>query len=80
MTTEELENKIIEEVQAFTEVKVDRDKHIRNDLDIDSLEEIEIVMNLEKTFKINVPDAEAERIKTVSDLIRLISDQLPDAA
>ncbi len=56
------------------------ESNLRNDLGIDSLEEIEIVMNLEKHFNINVIDAEAEKIRTVGDVVLLIEKTIKEAA
>jgi acyl carrier protein len=38
----------------------------------DSLEIVELVMELEEEFEINIPDHEAENCRTIEDLIRLI--------
>ena len=44
---------------------------LEDDLDIDSLDCVEIVMELEKEFDRAIPDAEAESIKTIGDLYSL---------
>jgi acyl carrier protein len=43
-----------------------------DELGADSLEVVELVMGLEEEFGIAIPDAEAEKIKTVSDAMQLI--------
>lgn len=43
-----------------------------NDLGVDSLDTVELVMELEEEFDINIPDDEAEKIQTVADAIRAI--------
>ena len=35
---------------------------------MDSLDAIEIIMEFEKVFNIDIPDAEAEKVNTVSDI------------
>lgn len=45
--------------------------HIRNDLEADSLDEIEILMKMENLFNINIPD-DFEEVETVSDLFKVI--------
>lgn len=40
-----------------------------NDLGADSLDTVELVMALEEEFDIEIPDEQAEKIKTVSDAI-----------
>lgn len=42
------------------------------DIGADSLEIVELVMELEEEFEVTIPDDEAERIKTVADAIRYI--------
>lgn len=42
------------------------------ELGADSLDTVELVMQLEEQFDINIPDDEAEKIQTVADAIRAI--------
>jgi acyl carrier protein len=42
------------------------------DLGLDSLDIVEMVMEIEQEFGLTVPDSEAEQVKTVGDLLRLI--------
>jgi acyl carrier protein len=46
----------------------------------DSLEIVELVMELEEEFEITVPDHEAESCRTIEDLIRLIQRYRKDEA
>lgn len=43
------------------------------DLGADSLDIVELVMAMEEEFEIEIPDEEAEKIKTVQDAINYIS-------
>ncbi len=43
-----------------------------NDLNADSLDIVELVMAIEKEFDIEIPDDEAEKIRTVQDAINYI--------
>jgi len=45
-----------------------------DDLRADSLDTVELVMALEEEFDIEIPDEEAEKIKTVQDAIKYIED------
>jgi acyl carrier protein len=47
-----------------------------DDLGADSLDIVELVMELEKDFGVTIPDEEAERIKTVGEAIRFIEEHL----
>jgi acyl carrier protein len=42
------------------------------ELGVDSLDTVELVMELEEEFDVNIPDDEAEKIQTVADAIRAI--------
>jgi len=44
-----------------------------DDLGADSLDIVELVMKMEEEFGIEIPDEEAEKIKTVNDVISYIS-------
>jgi acyl carrier protein len=47
-----------------------------NDLGADSLDTVELVMEFEDEFEINIPDEDAEKIQTVGDAIKYIGDKL----
>ena len=44
-----------------------------NDLGADSLDTVELIMELEKQFDITIPDEEAEKIHTVQDALDFIN-------
>lgn len=46
-----------------------------NDLEADSLDVVELMMALEEEFDIEIPDEEAEKISTVSDLAAYIAEK-----
>lgn len=79
MTREEIKDKVISIV--CTQMDVDRDKisdetSFINDLNADSLDTVELVMEFEDAFDLNIPDEEAEKIQTVADAINYIQDNL----
>lgn len=43
-----------------------------DDLDIDSLDAVEIIMEFEKVFRIQIPDIDAERFYRVEDVVKYI--------
>ena len=45
-----------------------------NDLGADSLDTVELIMEFEKAFGINIPDDQAEKIATVGDAIAYIEE------
>jgi len=46
-----------------------------NDLGADSLDTVELVMEFEKAFGMQIPDEDAEKITTVGDAVRYIKSQ-----
>ncbi len=44
-----------------------------NDLGADSLDTVELVMEFEKSFNLQIPDEDAEKIATVGDAVKYIS-------
>lgn len=47
-----------------------------NDLGADSLDTVELVMEFEKAFNIQIPDEDAEKIGTVGDAINYLTQKL----
>ncbi|MGYP000035585345 len=54
--------------------KISVEKEIVKDLGADSLDVVEMLMNLEEEFSVTVPDEEAVNIKTVQDVVDLIEN------
>lgn len=46
-----------------------------NDLGADSLDTVELVMEFEKAFNIQIPDEDAEKISTVGDAIKYLKSK-----
>lgn len=45
-----------------------------NDLGADSLDVVEFVMEVEKEFKVDIPDEDAGKLQTVGDAVKYIED------
>jgi acyl carrier protein len=56
--------------------EVTRDASLADDLGADSLERIELIMSLEESFDIHIPDEDAEKILTVGDAIDFVKKAL----
>ena len=54
--------------------KITIDTSFVNDLGADSLDTVELVMELEEEFDINIPDDSAEKIQTVGQAIKFIEE------
>ncbi len=69
--------KIIVEQLGVDEAEVTPEASITDDLGADSLDQVELVMAFETEFNIDIPDEEAEKIKTVGDAVKKIEDTAP---
>ena len=69
---EEKVKKIIIEQLEVAPDKVKPEASFADDLKADSLAVVELVLALEEQFKIDIPDEDTEKIKTVGDAINYI--------
>ena len=58
------------------EEDVTMDSSLIDDLNADSLDLVELIMAMEQEFNISIPDEQAERIKTVSDAVNFIAENM----
>jgi acyl carrier protein len=79
-TTFDKVKKIIVEQLGVDEAEVTMEASITDDLGADSLDQVELVMAFETEFNIDIPDEEAEKIKTVGDAVAKIDDTAPKAS
>jgi acyl carrier protein len=80
MTTFDKVKKIIVEQLGVDESEVTQEASITDDLGADSLDQVELVMAFESEFNIDIPDEEAEKIKTVGDAVKKIDEMAPKTA
>ena len=66
--------KIIVEQLGVEENEVTPEASITDDLGADSLDQVELVMAFETEFGIDIPDEEAEKIKSVGDAVQKIDN------
>ena len=66
---------IIGEQLGVDEAHVDPSASFVDDLGADSLDIVELVMAFEEAFDLDIPDEEAEKIKTVKDAIDYIESK-----
>ncbi len=67
---------IIVEKLGIDEDQVQPNANFINDLGADSLDTVELIMELEKEFEISIPDDQAEQIQTVQDAVKYVEDQM----
>ncbi|MBQ2490313.1 MAG: acyl carrier protein [Muribaculaceae bacterium] len=69
---EERVKSIIVDKLGVSEAEVTPDATFQQDLGADSLDTVELIMEFEKEFDIQIPDEKAESIQTVKDAISYI--------
>ena len=72
---EKVKNIIVEQLGVEPE-QVKPEAQFVNDLGADSLDTVELIMALEEEFNIDIPDEQAEKIKTVGEAIEHIKSKV----
>jgi acyl carrier protein len=67
---------IIAEKLGVGEDKVTPQASFVDDLGADSLDQVELIMALEDEFGVEIPDEDAEKLKTVKDALDYINSKL----
>ena len=67
---------IIADQLSVSEDEVTLEASFKDDLDADSLDLFELVMALEEEFDIEIPDADAEKVVTVGDVVDYIKENV----
>ena len=73
MIFDKIKDIIIYQLQV-EESDVDMDTNLMKDLEGDSLDMVEIILGIEETFGLEIPDEEAEKFETVRDLVEYVDD------
>lgn len=66
---------IIVEKLGVDEAEITPEASFTKDLGADSLDTVELIMEFEKAFEIEIPEQEAQKIATVGDAIKYIKAQ-----
>jgi acyl carrier protein len=67
---------IIAEELGVEREKLTDDASFMEDLGADSLDQVELVMAFEKEFDIDIPDEEAEKLRTVGDALKYLHEKM----
>ena len=71
MIFETVKNIIVEQL-GVDESLVTKETNLMKDLEADSLDAVEIILGIEESFGIDIPDEEAEKFETVRDLVEYV--------
>ncbi len=76
MALEDRVSEIIVEQLGVSKDELVPEAHFIDDLGADSLDIVELVMAMEESFDIEIPDEDAERIQTISDAVAYLKERL----
>jgi acyl carrier protein len=79
VTEAEIEAKVIDivaEQMGIDKTEITRDTSFTNDLNADSLDTVELVMEFEDEFETSIPDEQAEKIQTIGQAIDYIKQSI----
>ena len=74
MSTFDKIKEVIIDKLGVDETAITDEAHFVNDLGADSLDTVELIMEFEEEFGIEIPDEEAENITTVTSAIKYIDE------
>ncbi|MDI6733071.1 MAG: acyl carrier protein [Planctomycetota bacterium] len=78
-TNQEIQDRLVEIVckqLGVAKEKITASTSFVNDLGADSLDTVELIMEMEETFGLSIPDEDAEKIQTVTDAVKYIENAL----
>lgn len=75
MVLDKMKDILVEQLECNPE-DITMESLLVDDLGADSLDAIDIVMSIEDTFKVEVPDEIIEKIETVGDIVNYIEDHI----
>ncbi|MBX6424084.1 acyl carrier protein [Thermosulfurimonas sp. F29] len=79
MSVEEKVIKIIAEKLNVSEDQVKPEASFVDDLGADSLDLVELVMAMEEEFGMEISDEEAEKLRTVGDVLNYVKERVKEA-
>ncbi|MBQ9060965.1 MAG: acyl carrier protein [Firmicutes bacterium] len=71
MVLDKVREFVVEQLAVDPEL-VDIDSDLMKDLEADSLDAVEIIMAVEEEFDLEIPDADAEKFRTVRDMVEYV--------
>jgi acyl carrier protein len=78
MVSEDRIKEIIVEQLGVEESEITSEASFIDDLGADSLDTVELVMAFEEEFDIEIPDEDAENIRTVKDVVDYLNEHLEE--
>ncbi len=79
MSNSEINTKVIDIISdklAVDSAKITMEANLATDLGADSLDIVELLLEFERVFEISIPEDEAEKIKTVGQIVEYLKANL----
>jgi len=76
MSNFEKVQEIVAEKLGIEKSKITMEASFIDDLGADSLDTVELIMKMEEDFGIEIPDEEAEKLKTVGEVVKYLDSKL----
>lgn len=67
--------KLVSEATKIDADKISAGTSFIDDLNLDSLDIVELMMKMEEEFKVEIPEGDAEKLKTVGDVVRYLQSR-----
>lgn len=77
MVFDKIKDIIVEQLDVEKDA-VTMEASITEDLGADSLDVVDLVMSIEESFDVEIPDEEVENIKTVGDIVKYIENKVEE--
>ena len=77
-TSEKIKQVVIERLE-INEDEVTLDADIQKDLGADSITVVEMIIELEDAFDIDIPDEEAEKLRTIRDVMDYVQSRIAES-
>lgn len=75
MVYEKIKEIIVQELKLNAD-KINHNSRLQEDLGADSLDAVELIMNVEDEFEISISDEDATDIKTVGELVKFVESKI----
>ena len=73
---EKVKEIVVDVLKVHDEDSVTEDAELVDDLDASSLDVVELVMALEDEFPVKIPDEDADKVKTVGDIVEYLAARM----
>lgn len=77
MVFDKIKDIIVEQLDV-EEDAVTMEASITDDLGADSLDVVDLIMSIEESFDVEIPDEEVENIKTVGNIVKYIENKVEE--